>query len=219
MENKHSLTGIVFNRLREDILSGKYNDNDELKEMAIAKELNVSRTPVREAIRQLEFEGLVESIPNKATYVRGISLKDVKDIYLMRASLERLCVKMVIENLTDEKMARLEEITDLSDFYYEKEKYENILELDNKFHSFLYEAAESKMLSHTLIDFHHYLERIRHTTLSGKERAGHAVEEHKKIVDAIKNKDIEKAMALAEEHIINSMNNMERLGLLNVRKN
>ena len=62
MENKHSLTGIVFNRLREDILSGKYNDNDELKEMAIAKELNVSRTPVREAIRQLEFEGLVEKV-------------------------------------------------------------------------------------------------------------------------------------------------------------
>ena len=75
MENKHSLTGVVFNRLREDILSGKYNDNDELKEMAIAKELNVSRTPVREAIRQLEFEGLVESVPNKATYVRGISLR------------------------------------------------------------------------------------------------------------------------------------------------
>ena len=91
MENKHSLTGIVFNRLREDILSGKYNDNDELKEMTIAKELNVSRTPVREAIRQLEFEGLVESIPNKATYVRGISIKDVKDIYLMRASTIFLC--------------------------------------------------------------------------------------------------------------------------------
>ena len=114
MENKHSLTGSVFNRLREDILNGKYKENDELKEMAIAKELNVSRTPVREAIRQLEFEGLVESIPNKATYVIGISLKDVRDIYEMRASLERLCAKMAIENMNDETMAKLEEIVDLS---------------------------------------------------------------------------------------------------------
>lgn len=214
MENKHSLTGFVFNRLREDILNGKYKENDELKEMAIASELNVSRTPVREAIRQLEFEGLVESIPNKATYVRGISLKDIKDIYEMRASLERLCVKMVIERLDGEKLSKLEEIVDLSTFYYEKGKYDNILELDNQFHALLYDAAGSRMLKHTLSDFHHYLQRIRHTTLSGKDRAGHAVLEHKSIVEAIKNKDVEKAMTLAEEHIINSMNNMEKLGLL-----
>ena len=71
------------------------------------------------------------------------------------------------------------------------------------------------MLKHTLADFHHYLERIRSTTLSSKERAGHAVEEHKKIVESIKNRDVEKAMLLAEEHVINSMNNMDRLGLLN----
>lgn len=213
MENKHSLTGFVFNRLREDILSGKYKENDELKEMAIAKELNVSRTPVREAIRQLEFEGLVESIPNKATYVIGISLKDVRDIYEMRALLERLCVKKAIEHMDGEKMAKLEEIVDLSVFYYEKEKYDNILELDNQFHEILYEAAGSKMLKHTLSDFHHYLQRIRHTTLSGKDRAGHAVEEHKNILEAIKNRDVEKAMTLAEQHIINSINNIERLGL------
>ena len=139
MDNKHSLTGFVFNRLREDILNGKYKENDELKEMAIAKELNVSRTPVREAIRQLEFEGLVESIPNKATYVIGISIKDVKDIYEMRASLERLCAKKAIDNMTDDIMEKLEEIVDLSMFYNEKGKYDNILELDNRFHELLYE--------------------------------------------------------------------------------
>lgn len=214
METKHSLTGFVFNKLREDILSGKYNENDELKEMAIAKELDVSRTPVREAIRQLEFEGLVQSIPNKSTYVIGISLKDVKDIYEMRALLERLCVKMVIENINEEEMLKLEEIVELSMFYNEKGKYDNILELDNRFHEMLYEAAKSKMLKHTLSDFHHYLQRMRHQTLSEKDRAEHAVKEHQDILEAIKNKDIEKAMNLAEDHIINSIENIEKLGLL-----
>lgn len=218
MENKHSLTGFVFNSLREDILNGKYKENDELKEMTIAKELNVSRTPVREAIRQLEFEGLVESIPNKATYVIGISLKDVRDIYEMRASLERLCVKMVIEHLDMEMLSKLEETVELSVFYHEKGKYDNILEQDNRFHELLYEAAGSKMLKHTLSDFHHYLQRIRHTTLSGKERAGEAVIEHKNILEAIKNRDTEKAMILAEKHIINSMKNIEKLGLFNEEK-
>lgn len=214
MENKHSLTAVVFNKLRENILSGVYKENDELKEMTIAKELGVSRTPVREAIRQLEFEGLVESIPNKATYVRSITLKDIKDIYEMRALLERLCVKMAIENMTDELMEKLEEIVDLSIYYKEKEKYDNIVGLDNQFHELLYEAANSKMLKHTLSDFHHYVERIRHTTLSDKDRGMKAVEEHKEILEAVKNKDTNKAMDLAEMHIINSLTNIERRGLI-----
>lgn len=214
MENKHSLTSIVFNKLRENILAGVYKENEELKEMTIAKELNVSRTPVREAIRQLEFEGLVESIPNKATYVRGISLKDIRDIYEMRALLESLCVKMAIENMTDDIMKQLEEIVDLSMYYKEKEKYENIVGLDNRFHELLYEAANSKMLRHTLSDFHHYVERIRNKTLADKDRAMMAVNEHKEILEAVKNKETKKAMQLAEKHIINSIKNIEEKGLI-----
>ncbi len=73
--DKYSLRGRVFNRIREDILSGKYRENEELKEVTIGNELGVSRTPVREALRQLELEGLVNIIPNKGAYVTGISQK------------------------------------------------------------------------------------------------------------------------------------------------
>ena len=78
--DKYSLRGRVFHRIREEILSGKYKENDELKEMTIGEELGVSRTPVREAFRQLELEGLIQIIPNKGAYVTGITVKDVKDI-------------------------------------------------------------------------------------------------------------------------------------------
>ena len=80
--DKYSLRGRVFNRIREDILSGKYKENDELKEMTIGEELGVSRTPVREAFRQLELEGLIQIIPNKGAYVTGITKKDVKTMFL-----------------------------------------------------------------------------------------------------------------------------------------
>ena len=77
----HSLSGRVFQKIREDILNGKYKENDELRENTIGRELGVSRTPVREALRQLELEGLVTIIPNRGAYVTGISQKDIWDIY------------------------------------------------------------------------------------------------------------------------------------------
>ena len=108
--DKYSLRGRVFNRIREDILSGKYKENDELKEMTIGEELGVSRTPVREAFRQLELEGLIQIIPNKGAYVTGITKKDVKDIYMIRSLLEGLCAAWATENISEELMEELREV-------------------------------------------------------------------------------------------------------------
>ena len=88
VSDKYSLRGRVFHKIREDILNGKYKQNEELREATIGAELGVSRTPVREAFRQLELEGLLKMIPNKGTYVTGITRKDVHDIYMIRSLLE-----------------------------------------------------------------------------------------------------------------------------------
>lgn len=96
--DKYSLRGRVFSKLRADILSGKYKDHEELKEVAIGEELGVSRTPVREAFRQLELEGLIQIIPNKGAYVTGITAKDVQDIYMIRSLLEGLCARWATEH-------------------------------------------------------------------------------------------------------------------------
>ena len=87
VSDKYSLRGRVFHKIREDILNGKYKQNEELREATIGAELGVSRTPVREAFRQLELEGLLKMIPNKGTYVTGITRKDVHDIYMIRSCL------------------------------------------------------------------------------------------------------------------------------------
>jgi len=127
----YSLRGRVFNKLREDILSGVYRENDELKENSIATELGVSRTPVREALRQLELEGLVTMIPNKGAYVTGITSKDMHDIYMIRSSLEGLCAKWACEHITQSQIEELEEILYLSDFHAKKNHNEQMVELDN----------------------------------------------------------------------------------------
>ena len=185
-EEGYSLSGRVFHTIRENILSGKYKCDEELKEKTLGDELGVSRTPVREALRQLELEGLVRIIPNRGAFVEGITKEDVKDIYEIRARLEGLCTKWAADRITKEQIAELEENIFLVEFHAKKENYAQILELDNKFHEVLYEASGSKMLKHELSAFHHYVERVRKITLSMPDRVVKSNDEHKKIVEALK---------------------------------
>lgn len=213
VSDKYSLRGRVFNRLREDILSGVYKENEELKENTIGIELGVSRTPVREALRQLELEGLVTMIPNKGAYVTGITQKDIHDIYVIRSYLEGLCAKWACEHITEAQIEALEEILYLSDFHAGRSHKEQLVELDNKFHELIYKASGSKILEHVLSDFHHYVERVRKITLAMPTRAKESSKEHAAIVEAIKKRDGELAEALAHEHIINTIKNISEQGL------
>lgn len=211
--DKFSLRGRVFHKIREDILSGKYKEHEELKEVAISEELGVSRTPVREAFRQLELEGLIQMVPNKGAYVTGITTKDVKDIYMIRSYMEGLCAKWATQNITKEQLEEMEENIYLSEFHASKGHLEQMAELDNRFHEILYEAGDSKMLEHLLRDFHEYVLRVRRKTLSDNVRSEKSNQEHRMIMEAIRDKEGERAEQLANEHMINAYENMVNRGL------
>lgn len=206
-----SLRGKVFAKLREDILSGVYKENDELREITIGEELGVSRTPVREALRQLELEGLVRIIPNKGAYVTGITPKDVRDIYVIRSMLEGLCARWATEHITEEQTTELEEIVLLAEFHLKKSsggRAEQVSILDGKFHKVLYEASDSRILEHVLSDFHKYVKVARTMSIGSRDRAEKSIEEHKQILEAIKKKDKDLAEKLANQHIMNVMTNL-----------
>lgn len=206
-----SLRGKVFQRLQEDILSGKYKNHEELHEQKVAEELGVSRTPVREAIRQLALEGLIELVPNKGAYVTGITEKDVHDIYLIRSLLEGLCARWATEHITDDQIEEMEEILLLSEFHAKKankEKAEQVSEMDGKFHEVLYQASNSRILERTLSDFHRYVKLARKISVGFENRAEKSVSEHRAILDAIKKRDADLAEKLANEHIVAVMNNL-----------
>ena len=105
------LRDVVFNTLRQAILRGEMEPGERLMEIQLAQKLGVSRTPIREAIRKLELEGLVNIIPNKGAYVTGISDKDVHDIYMIRSMLEGLCVRWATEHITQEQLEELDELS------------------------------------------------------------------------------------------------------------
>lgn len=206
-----SLRGKVFQKIREDILKGIYKEHDELREITIGEELGVSRTPVREALRQLELEGLVTIVPNKGAYVTGITHEDVHDIYKIRSMLEGLCARWATEHITEEQIEELEEIILLSEFHLKKngrEQAEQVSELDGKFHKVLYQASNSRILEHVLSDFHKYVQMARTMSVGAKDRAGRSIEEHRAILEAIRRKDADRAEKLANEHIMKVMENL-----------
>jgi len=211
--DKYSLRGRVFHKLREDILNGRYKDFEELREVAIGEEMGVSRTPVREAFRQLELEGLIQIIPNKGAYVTGITEKDVKDIYMIRSLLEGLCARWATEHITKEQMEEMEENVYLARFHAQKGHMEQMTQLDGRFHDILYEACNSKILESKLKDFHQYVLRGRRKSLSSKERGLKSNEEHEQIMEAIKAGDADRAEMLANQHMINAYQNMVMNGL------
>lgn len=214
----YPLSGRVFHSIRENILAGKYKNNEELKENSLAAELGVSRTPVREALRQLELEGLVRIIPNRGAYVEGFTQQDIQDIYEIRSRLEGLCAGRAARHITEEQLAALEENGYLTEFHAGKGNYAQVLELDNRFHEILYEACKSKILKHELSAFHHYVERVRKITLSMPERVLKSNEEHKKIVEALRAHDAKLAEKLATSHIRNTVRNMDHFGWENLLK-
>ena len=211
----NSLSSRVFQRIRDDILKGKYKEHDELGENTIGKELGVSRTPVREALRQLELEGLVSIIPNKGAYVTGISPKDVSDIYMIRSMLEGLCARWATENIPDEQLDELDEIMLLSEFHMKREgggSAEQMADLDSRFHAVLYEASNSRILSHLLLDFHKYVQVARETSVVSEDRARKSIREHKQLLRAIRDKDADLAEQLANEHILHVILNLRKQG-------
>ena len=203
-----SLRSRVFNQLQNDILNGFYEPGEGLIETKLSEELGVSRTPIREALRQLELEGLVQSIPNKGVIVKGVSSQDIQDIYTIRMLIEGLAARWAAEKITEQELVELKDIVDLEEFYTVKNDYSHLLQSDTKFHDIIFKASKSKPLMHTLSTFHHYVQKARIMSMSSSGRALKVLEEHKAILQAIIERDAQKAERLTTEHVSNASSNL-----------
>ena len=115
-----SLTTLIYNKLREDILNAVYKNDEKIIEAKVADEIGVSRTPVREALKQLELDGLVENIPNRGVIVKGVTEKDIEDIYTMRIAIEGIAARWSVEKMSEKSLQDLTDIYELMEFYTQK---------------------------------------------------------------------------------------------------
>jgi len=207
-ENK-SLTTIIFEKVREDILSDVYQDGDKIVEAKLAEELGVSRTPVREALKQLELDGLVQSIPNRGVVVNGIKEQDISDIYTIRIAIEGIAARWAAERISDEELEALKEVYELMEFYSAKNDVDKTFELNTRFHEIIYKATRSRYLEHVLRDFQMFIKSTRNKSLRVEGRLNEALGEHSEILDAFLSRDHEKATAAVLHHVGNSRKNAE----------
>lgn len=200
----HPLSINLFAELQSDILKGRLRQGEKLSEQQVCDKYGLSRTPVREAFRQLELEGLIETIPNRGAYVVGLSGRDIEDLFEMRKAYEILAVKWAIERITDEEMEKLEESYEFMEFYTMKKEADKMLNINRKFHNLIYKASRNRMLEHTLTTFQLYLKETDSNSAYLDGHLDEVLTEHKKIYDAFVNEDPEAGANAMAAHLDNA---------------
>ena len=195
------LRDVVFNTLRQAIITGEFAPGERLMEIALANRLGVSRTPVREAIRKLELEGLVVMIPRKGAEVARITEKDLRDVLEVRCSLEELAAELAAERMDEEGQEKLDQA--LVEFESAIESGDNaaIADSDMEFHDIIFDATGNPRLIQIISNLREQFYRYRLEYLKDTQSHGRLVEEHQKIVNAIIEKNKEEAVRLIQEHI------------------
>lgn len=199
------LRDVVFNTLRQAILRGELEPGERLMEIQLANKLGVSRTPIREAIRKLELEGLVAMIPRKGAEVAEITEKSLRDVLEVRGALEELAVKLACDRITQ---------TEIEELKKAEREFEQILkcgdvteyaEADVKFHDIIYHTTDNERLIQLLSNFREQMYRYRVEYLKHENLHETLLAEHERIIEMIEKRDVEKAIEVVCKHIDNQV--------------
>ena len=197
------LRDVVFNTLRKAILKGELKPGERLMEIALAERLGVSRTPVREAMRKLELEGLVVMIPRRGAQVANITEKDLNDVLEVRMALENLSIENACARMTEEQLDELWKAARNFEDTMAEGNLVRLAEADVAFHEIIYKASDNKRLIQVLNNMREQIYRYRVEYLKEGETRDLLVKEHEELTRAIKERDVERAKQLSFQHIEN----------------
>ena len=208
-----SIADQIFDQLERDILAGKYARGEVMSELGLSKQLGVSRTPIREAIRRLEQEDILEEAGRGVTVV-GISRQDMLDMYEIRIRIEGLAAEWAAERISDEELGQIRDTLELQRYYIEKggSHSDQIKNLDSQFHELVYRACGSRALTDTLLGLHKKMTKFRMASVSKHSRALQSVEEHEAILAALSAHDAAATGAAMTAHVVNARDRMRDMG-------
>ena len=198
------LREVVFKTLRRGILTGELKPGERLMEIHLANRLGVSRTPVREAFRQLEADGLIENIPNRGAFVTGLSRRDISDLFDLRALFEIQAVEWAIRRMTDEDIDALRETVEFMEFYTLKEDVEKVMSFNSQFHNIIYAGTKDKMIQKTLFTYQTYLKHSAPARSFSGDYLKTILEEHKTIFAAVESRSVKAGRKAMEYHMTQS---------------
>lgn len=196
---------IVYESLRNTIISGKIPVGERIVEKEYAERLNISRTPVREALRALEMEELVEYIPRVGVVVKRISIEDVFEIYKIRQHLEVLAAISAMDNITEDEIKEIEDLLTLTEEKNAQGEIEEVIKLFGVFNQKVYEASRMKRLTSMISKLNEYLQRFRNISISDNERRESALQDHREILRAIISKNKDEIENIIKSHLEKSL--------------
>ena len=197
------LRDVVFKTLREAILRGDLKPGERLMELQLAAKLGVSRTPIREAIRMLQQEGLAVTIPRRGAEVAAMTEKDMEDVLQVREALEILAVQLASEKITKEQIAELEERLKAFEQAVETAEVKQIAQSDIDFHDLIYTAAENPRLVVLLNNLREQIYRYRVEYLKDEKNYPRLIEEHRQIMQGLKERNEQYVVEMTKKHMDN----------------
>ena len=202
-----SLADQVFDRLENDIIQGVYPKGEILTELKLVEHMGVSRTPIREALRRLEQERLIEDT-GKGSRVLGITEADLLDIMTIRERVEGVAAYYATLNMTPEAKKEFTHLVDLQEFYFQKKDAEHLRQVDDQFHDMICYLSRRTVIMDTLIPLHRKTRRYRRIAMEDRERTAKTTQEHRDIYEAIMAGDALLAKKLTKAHIANAKDHM-----------
>ncbi len=197
------LRDVVFNTLRQAILTGDLKPGERLMEIHLANRLGVSRTPIREAIRKLELEGLVTMIPRRGAEVAQITEKSMNDVLEVRRALDALCVELACERISEEEIKSLKVACDYFERAVRGKDAKKIAQADVELHDIIVKATRNQRLIQLVNNLSEQMYRYRYECIKDASQHGRLIEEHRVIYESIVRKDKETASRAAKVHIDN----------------
>lgn len=219
MDDFLPLRDVVFNTLRKAILTGQLKPGERLMEVHLANRLGVSRTPIREAIRKLELEGLVIMIPRRGAEVARITEKSLRDVLEVRRSLDALSVELACERITQEEIEQLEKACKEFEAATKGKDAAVIAKADVALHDIIVKATGNLRLKQLVNNLAEQMYRYRFVYIREEDKHEKLVEEHREIFESIVSRDKQRAAKAAKLHIDNQENSvMEQIRLENMSR-
>ena len=208
IEGYELLSQKVYQTLKKEIVRGILEPGSRLSENKLAKEMHVSRTPVREAIRKLVAEGLVKTSPNKKVTVSEFSVADMKEVLLVRGELEGLAASIAAKKINSEEIDKLEKIVTQMSLFIIKNNLSSYCEVDDKFHDLILSICGNKWIIKVRENLGNFIYRYRFKSLSVPRRLKYSLEEHQAIMESLKKHNSEDADRLSQIHMENTVINI-----------
>lgn len=204
-EEKKTPAQKIEEELKIHILTGRLASQQRIIEQQLCEKYHMSRTPIREILRKIEAEGLIETIPNRGAVVRGFTPQEINDFFYLKSHLEVQCVRWAIERISEKEMETLDEIFEFMEFYTISNDLNKMLRINRGFDAVIYNASHNREIEATLHRYNFYLQHATAQIPYPSNYLTTVLEEHRAIYEAFRAKDIEAGAAAAEIHMMNYM--------------